>query len=93
MRPALSCRTMKYHPLPGYTLLLDEQPVPDKVRGIFSRTHNRMDYAVVDGGFDGCGVGDIAVLDDPYCGKQIMIDGTVYRLVKNERIVAIVWQD
>lgn len=91
MRPALIVKAMKYHPLPGYTLLLDDQPMQDK--GIFSRTPNRMDYAVVDGGTDECTIGDIAILDDPYCGKQIMIDGTVFRLVNNERIVAKLWQD
>lgn len=86
-------------PIRRFVLLLDDQP--ERIEGgvivrqeIWRRTH--LDYTVVRVGEKenaGFGQGDRVVLADPNVGRPVMIDGTVFRLVRVSDIIAVMTQE
>lgn len=84
---------MKFlRPLKRFVLLYDDQPVQSEggVVAVRSRTEARyMDYTVVAGRGEGFGPGDRVVVSAPAVGKRVVIDGTVYRLVKTDDVLAV----
>ena len=85
---------MTVRPIKRFVLLLDDQPEYVDggivVRKDFGGDH--MDFIVVavgereDADF---GTGDRVVVRDPNVGRRVMLDGTVYRLVRVSDIIAI----
>ena len=85
-------------PIRRFVLLLDDQP--ERIEGgvivrqeIWRRTH--LDYTVVRVGEKenvDFGQGDRVVLADPNVGRTVMIDGTVFRLVRVSYIIAVMTQ-
>ena len=85
-------------PIRRFVLLLDDQP--ERIEGgvivrqeIWRRTH--LDYTVVRVGEKenvDFGQGDRVVLADPNVGGPVMIDGTVFRLVRVSDIIAVMTQ-
>ena len=85
-------------PIRRFVLLLDDQP--ERIEGgvivrqeIWRRTH--LDYTVVRVGEKenvDFGQGDRVVLADPNVGRPVMIDGTVFRLVRVSDIIAVMTQ-
>jgi len=81
-------------PIRRFVLLLDDQPEQTEGGIIVNReyTSSRMDRLVVRVGDKenvDFGQGDRVVLSDPNCGRRVMIDGTVYRLVRVADIIAV----
>lgn len=86
---------MTLRPIKRFVLLLDDQPEYVEggvvVRKEFGCDH--MDFLVVavgemeDVDF---GVGDRVVVRDPNVGRRVMLDGTVYRLVRVSDIMAMI---
>ena len=81
-------------PIAGSVLLVDraDTRVEGGVVVVRSASDPYMDFAVAAvNESDGCDFapGDRVVVDDPFIGKRIMIDGAPYRLVPVERIVAV----
>ena len=82
-------------PIRRFVLLLDDQP--ERIEGgvivqqdTWRRTH--FDYTVVRGGEKenvDFGQVDRVVLADPNVGRPVMIDGTVFRLVRVSDIIAV----
>lgn len=87
---------MKFlRPLRRFVLLYDDQPVQSEGGVLVSRSANEavhMDYLVVavgsreDAPF---GPGDRVVLSAPATGRRVVLDGTVYRLVRVSDVVAM----
>ena len=84
---------MFVRPIKRFVLLLDDQPEYVEggvvVRKEFGCDH--MDFLVVAvGGREEVdfGTGDRVVVRDPNVGRRVMLDGTVYRLVRVSDIVA-----
>lgn len=83
-------------PIRRFVLLLDDQP--ERIEGgvivrqeIWRSTH--LDYTVVRVGEKenvDFGQGDRVVLADPNAGRPVMIDGTVFRLVRVSDIIAVI---
>ena len=77
-------------PIRRFVLLVDDQPEYVDggivVRKDFGCDH--MDFVVVAVGVD-FGVGDRVVVRDPNVGRRVMLDGTVYRLVRVSDIIAV----
>lgn len=81
-------------PVKGNVLLVDGSD--EKVEGgvIVSRSTSAsyMDFVVArvspDDHFD-FGQGDRVLLDDPYAGRRIILDGAPYRLVSADHIMAV----
>jgi len=82
------------HPVKGQVLLVENscERVEGGVVVIRDKASPYMDFTVArtspsdDLGF---GQGDRVVLDDPYAGRQVILDGAPYRLVPVEHIVAV----
>lgn len=49
-----------------------------------------LDFVVVRGEGDGYGQGDRVVLDDPMCGRRIMVDGVPLKVVNKDNIIGVV---
>ena len=76
-------------------LLLDDQEVQVENGVTVLRRWGTpyLDHLVVQTGTDedlDFGPGDRVVLDDPNAGRRVRIDGTVYRLVRRDSVVAVV---
>ena len=81
-------------PIRRFVLLVDDQPEYVDggivVRKDFGCDH--MDFVVVAVGETETvdfGVGDRVVVRDPNVGRRVMLDGTVYRLVRVSDIIAV----
>ncbi len=86
---------MTLRPIKRFVLLLDDQPEYVEggivVRKEFGCDH--MDFLIVAGGERedvDFGVGDRVVVRDPNVGRRVMLDGTVYRLVRVSDIIAMI---
>ena len=86
---------MTLRPIKRFVLLLDDQPEYVEggivVRKEFGCDH--MDFLVVAVGERedvDFGVGDRVVVRDPNVGRRVMLDGTVYRLVRVSDIIAMI---
>ena len=80
-------------PIRRFVLLVDDQPEYVDggivVRKDFGCDH--MDFVVAVGETETVdfGVGDRVVVRDPNVGRRVMLDGTVYRLVRVSDIIAV----
>lgn len=81
-------------PIRKHVLLLDDQEVQveNGVMVLRRRGSPYLDYLVVRVGERenvDFGAGDRVVLSDPNAGRRVRIDGTVYRLVRTDDVVAV----
>lgn len=79
-------------PLEGTVLLYDDQPLQERNGVLETMGANEaryMDYTVVAGRGEGFGPGDRVVVSAPAVGKRVVVDGTVYRLVKADDVLAV----
>lgn len=81
-------------PIRKHVLLLDDQEVQveNGVMVLRRRGSPYLDHLVVRVGERenvDFGAGDRVVLSDPNAGRRVRIDGTVYRLVRTDDVVAV----
>lgn len=81
-------------PIRRHVLLLDDQEVQveNGVTVLRRRGTPYLDHLVVQVGERESvdfGVGDRVVLSDPNAGRRVRIDGTAYRLVRTDDVVAV----
>lgn len=86
--------TVHIRPVEPEIMLLDDQPIRREGGVVVEDrldTCSHLDYMVVrvNGNDLGFGQGDTVVLSKPDAGRRIVLDGTVYRLVRPEDIVAV----
>lgn len=81
-------------PIRRFVLVLDDQPETDEGGVIVRREMgcSHMDFTVVAVGTSETvdfGVGDSVIVCDANVGRRVMLDGTVYRLVRVSDIIGV----